>query len=180
MTEHPNLSGAIVASSALRREQYVRLSRLLFWRECRSSLLRLVVLTALIEVLLILIDIVSESPLLGLSPRGLAVILVAIIGAVVAVVWATAWWLPYRMWAGQAKLLTAPGTVTVDSTGVMHNVPGVVDSHVSWSSIESAVYSGDMLGLRLTRYAYIMFALPEDPQAAARLRELVTKQVHVG
>jgi len=127
-----------------------------------------------------LFEVVSNETLLGLRPLVLTAILIAAVTILLGASAALLWWSIYLTWAGQVRLLSSPGTTRIDGTGVFTAVPGVMDSRVPWGSIEAAVYSQDVLGLRLNRYSYIMVPLPSDPAEQERLRHLVGQHVPSG
>ena len=160
---------SVVLDSALSRDQFVRVHRLLLRRQSRASPLVIVVLLVIVALVLVVVD----SPVLGVSSRAMA----AVVGFIAVMVAVLIWRQPYRLWTGQEKLLASEGTLTLDADGVFRMVPGVVEARIPWSSIEATVDGGDVLGLRTSRYTWLMVPLPDDPDAAARAREMLAKHM---
>jgi hypothetical protein len=152
----------LVLSSVLRRDDFLRLSRRI--ARPRVWLLRWVLLA--LFVIYGIAQFIVGSPAWGGG---------FLFGAIVFA--GLAWWQPYRLWKAQEKMLTTPGTVTLDDAGVHRVVPGVHDARVPWSSIDAAVDGGSVVGLRLNRYSWLMISLPGDPPAAARVRALIAEHV---
>ncbi|PZS32303.1 MAG: hypothetical protein DLM59_08415 [Pseudonocardiales bacterium] len=156
--ESTETHGSLVIPSALTRDEYVELSRLL-----QRKQLRLPMWLAVAGL------IVCGGIAVAFGPRLVGACIVLFVALLVALTWRQ----PYRLWSAQAQRLTAPGTVTLDDAGVARDVPGVVEGRVPWSRIASAVDTGRVVGLKLSRYEWIMFALPGDPAVARRLREVL-------
>ncbi|MGB9376083.1 MAG: hypothetical protein WCB04_01060 [Mycobacteriales bacterium] len=158
---------ALTLDSAVSRDQFVRLHRRLLRRQARVSPWVTIALIALIGLVLLAVDV----SVLGMSSRIAAGTTLLIAGGVALLLWRQ----PYQLWTRQAKLLGAPGTLTLDDSGVHRVVPGGVDARVPWSSVESTVDVGDVLGLRTSRYSWLMLPLPAEPDVAARARAILAE-----
>ncbi len=161
----------VVMSSVVGRKQFVRLHRRLQRGELGPGRISLGVLALVAVVALVAVR--QPFGAVG-SPTFIMVLLALTLGIGIAF-----WRQPYRLWHTQADKLAAPGNVTLDDEGVHRVVSGGMDARIPWSDIELGVDAGDVLGLRITRYSWILLPLPDDPQLAADVRDVVTQHTSV-
>jgi hypothetical protein len=160
--ETPGRQEEVAVPSALRREGYVQLSRRV---QRRQFGLRWRLIGALLAVVLVGAVYDRRWWLVGVVLAYLLIFAVA------------TWRQPYRLWSAQGKTLAAPGTLTFGGEGLRREIPGVVDARFPWSRIEAMVDTGRVIGLQAGRIEWVMVPVPDDPAAAQRLRDFLSRHV---